>query len=155
MRLHIKISEDLMEKCERLPVSQLKTSWAPGPLGILGPDRATQKKKIWSRSSILLNPGDGLVLDLGNGSGRERGSFLLVWVFFYSLGLNFVSSKMIYTWYTSTNKRNDDKREHVMVLTSVQSGQYWGFKWMLPRRGKFQDILKSGLKIKILRGCPG
>ena len=60
----------------------------PGPSGISGPDRATPKK-FGSRGCILLNSGDGPVRDPGNGSGRERGSFLSVRVFLLRSGAKF------------------------------------------------------------------
>ena len=77
--------------------------------------------------------------------------------FFYSPGLNFDSGEMIYI---NTNNRNDDNFNKIcelkMVLILVQSGRvYQGFKWIPPGLfwlGKFrQDILQSGLKIKIWR----
>ena len=53
-------------------------------------------KKFVSLGCILLKSRDGPVQDAGNGSSRERDSFLLVQVFFYGPGLNFDSSEIIY-----------------------------------------------------------
>ena len=53
-------------------------------------------QEFGSWGHILLNSGNGLVLDPGRGLGRERGSFLLVRVFFYDPGLNFGSKEIIY-----------------------------------------------------------
>ena len=61
----------------------VKTSGHPEPSGIPGPDCGTPQK-IRSQGHILLNSGDGI-----QEMGWEQGSFLLVWVFFYSPGINF------------------------------------------------------------------
>ena len=61
------------------------------------PDRRGSPDRTGSRGRILLNSGNGPVRGPGNGSGRERGSFLSVRVFFYGPGLNFGSSEIIYT----------------------------------------------------------
>ena len=53
--------------------------------GIPGPDYPTLKK-FRSQDHILLNLGDGLVWDVGNGFSRKRGSFLLVREFFMVWG---------------------------------------------------------------------
>ena len=74
---------------------RLKTSRAPRTAG----DPWTvlcYPKKFGSQGRILLNLGNGPVRDPENTLGRERGSFLSVWVPFYGPGPNFDNSEMKY-----------------------------------------------------------
>ena len=77
-----------------------RSQWLPNIFlcvqGCPRPECATLKKTVGSQGCILLNLGDGLALDPGNGSGLEQGSFLLVWVFLYGMGLNFDKTEMTY-----------------------------------------------------------
>ena len=94
----------LPRKCWKLEIvpffflnkKTLKTSGAP-PDRRGSPDRTVQPRPD-SQGRILLNSGKAVRSGgLGNGSGRERGSFLSVRVFSYGPGLNFYSSEIIYT----------------------------------------------------------
>ena len=60
----------------------LKTNRAPGLSEIPVLDHVTMIQ-FESQGCILPNFGGGLILNPGNGFGREQGSFLLLRVFFY------------------------------------------------------------------------
>ena len=53
------------------------------------PDRTVQPRKNWATGAVgYFAYGDCLVQVPGNGSSRERGTLLSVWVCFYSQGLS-------------------------------------------------------------------
>ena len=140
-------------------VPAVKMSRAPKPSGIPRLDCTTWKNLgHWAVFCFIRGTVQSGIKETGcvwNGVVFFRYRY-----FFYSPGLNFDSGEMINI--NTRNERNDDnfnkKCEHKLVLIPVQSGQcrvYHGFKWIpsgLFWSGKFhQDILQSGLKIKIWR----
>ena len=124
-------------------------------------------KKCRLQGCILHNSGD--IRSGIQGMGRVRigqGSFLLVWIFFCSLGLNFESSEIIYI---NTHEQIREMMTNKQSYANIKWYGHWsgpvnaryirasnGYLHFDMGQGKFRrDILQSGLKIKIWRSGPG